>query len=145
MKELYYIRGIEDRGPEVIKKLLSYYPNAINKYNYSGDNIDNYYFVITAVDGTSIIDYEEINKTSSIFRIIRDYGTELHLDYPKYDFKPFDKVLVKNYVCDTWNISLFSNYSSDNVYPYNTISGEYKRCIPFNEETKHLVGTDKNN
>ena len=65
------------------------------------------------------------------------------LDKPKFDIKtlqPFDKVLVK--VDSYWRIELFSNmyeYMSD-IY-YACARGSYKECIPYNDETKHLLGT----
>lgn len=65
------------------------------------------------------------------------------LDKPKFDLKtlqPFDKVLVK--VDSYWRIELFSNmyeYMSD-IY-YACARGSYKECIPYNDETKHLLGT----
>ena len=65
------------------------------------------------------------------------------LDKPKFDLKtlqPFDKVLVK--VDSYWRIELFSNmyeYMSD-IY-YACARGSYKECIPYNDETKHLLCT----
>ena len=65
------------------------------------------------------------------------------LDKPKFDLKtlqPFDKVLVK--VDSYWRIELFSNmyeYMGD-IY-YACARGSYKECIPYNDDTKHLLGT----
>lgn len=64
---------------------------------------------------------------------------------PKFDpstLKPFDKVLVRG-ECkgNIWRCSLFSNYIDNSAYAYCTNSGSYKHCIPYNDETKHLVGT----
>lgn len=28
-------------------------------------------------------------------------------------------------------------------YPFMTIRGSFKQCVPYNKETKHLVGTNK--
>lgn len=54
--------------------------------------------------------------------------------------KPFDKVLVRNRDGDFWNINLFSHYNK--MYKvYTTVRGAWEQCIPYNEETKHLVGT----
>lgn len=61
----------------------------------------------------------------------------------KFDPKtlePFDRVLVK--VDSYWRIELFSNmyeYMGD-IY-YACARGSYKECIPYNDETKHLLGT----
>ena len=53
--------------------------------------------------------------------------------------KAFDRVIVygKN---EGWFCSIFSHIG-EGEYPYNTASGNYGRCIPYNDETKHLVGT----
>ena len=56
-------------------------------------------------------------------------------------FKPFDKVLARNEHPGNWNCDIFSNINDDEPYKYNTISNYWKYCIPYNDETKHLVGT----
>ena len=59
--------------------------------------------------------------------------------------KPFDKVLVKLWDDDVWGCTLFSHYVN-NAYDctyYVCIGIHYKYCIPYNDDTKHLVGTPK--
>lgn len=57
-------------------------------------------------------------------------------------FQPFDKVLARDYSSDNWECALFSHIeklkSGDRVL---TVGSFYNMCIPYNEETKHLVGT----
>ena len=56
--------------------------------------------------------------------------------------KAFDRVLVRHEYYHRWRCEFYSCIYDDNgSYPYVAISGAYKRCIPYNEETKHLVGT----
>ena len=56
--------------------------------------------------------------------------------------KPFDKVLVRHECYHRWRCEFYSYIRDDNGgYPYVAIGGAYKRCIPYNEETKHLIGT----
>ena len=56
--------------------------------------------------------------------------------------KAFDRVLVRHEYYHRWRCEFYSYRHDDNgSYPYVAISGAYKRCIPYNEETKHLVGT----
>lgn len=69
-------------------------------------------------------------------------------DLPKkYEFKPFDKVLVRDYLEDKWSPNFFSCYDGTGEYKYGCIAGSSdnvvfcKYCIPYNEETKHLLGT----
>ena len=54
--------------------------------------------------------------------------------------KQFDRVLCKNGLA-MWRCDLFSNYVGDYVCPNVCISGSYIFCIPYNDDTKHLVGT----
>ena len=53
--------------------------------------------------------------------------------------KAFDRVIVygKN---EGWFCSIFSHIG-EGEYPYNTASGNYAWCIPYNDETRYLVGT----
>lgn len=56
--------------------------------------------------------------------------------------KPFDKVLVRDYCTDEWLAQIFTRYFKYRKYPYVDIClNSYTYCIPYNEETKHLVGT----
>jgi hypothetical protein len=61
----------------------------------------------------------------------------------KPKFEPFDKVLVRDEDRDYWKASLFSHYTSDKNYPYNSISAAWAQCITF-EGNEHLVGTRGN-
>ena len=59
----------------------------------------------------------------------------------KFDPKtlqPFDKILVKRYD-DIWMATLLSYYNGTIFTTIN--NGLYESCIPYNEDTKHLVGT----
>lgn len=63
------------------------------------------------------------------------------------EFKPFDKVLVRDYLDDKWMPNFFSCYNGTSEYKYGCVAGNCdnvvfsKYCIPYNEETKHLLGT----
>lgn len=67
--------------------------------------------------------------------------------YKKEKFDPktlkqFDKVLVRDRDYHTWRCELFSYISNDsNCFQYVTLTSDYRCCIPYNEDTKHLVGT----
>lgn len=56
--------------------------------------------------------------------------------------QPFDKILARDYSNDNWECALFSHIekleSGDRVL---TVGSFYNMCIPYNEETKHLIGT----
>lgn len=59
------------------------------------------------------------------------------------EFQPFDKVLVRDHDGQKWIPTLFGFFCQDEGYafPYETACGAYKYCIPYNEKTKHLLGT----
>ena len=64
---------------------------------------------------------------------------------PKFDPKtlqPFDKVLVQCGKSESWKVQLFSHIIEDEkLYPYVCVAYNYEYCIPYNDDTKHLVGT----
>ena len=60
------------------------------------------------------------------------------------DFKPFDKVIVRNTPTSSWKAELFSNYADDPMFFYQCISNRYVYCLPYNEETAKLIGTTDN-
>ena len=59
--------------------------------------------------------------------------------------QPFDKVLVRLRKDSIWNATFFSHYVKEvnwGCYPCVTTSCKnYDKCIPYNEDTKHLLGT----
>lgn len=62
----------------------------------------------------------------------------------KQEFKPFDKVLVKNEVHEVWTVNIFSHYfEGDNEYPYACLDGHYCYCIPY-EGNEYILGTTIN-
>ena len=61
----------------------------------------------------------------------------------KPQFKPFDKVLVRDSESDKWRCAFYSHFEPNGIYHYGTIIGMYAMCIPF-EGNEHLVGTTKN-
>lgn len=61
----------------------------------------------------------------------------------KSQFKPFDKVLVRDSESDKWRCAFYSHFEPNGIYHYGTIIGMYAMCIPF-EGNEHLVGTTKN-
>ena len=63
---------------------------------------------------------------------------------PKFDpntLQPFDKVLARNDMED-WSCMFFSHIVKDEeTYPYACGYDWFTQCIPYNDDTKHLVGT----
>lgn len=56
----------------------------------------------------------------------------------KTEFKPFDKVLVRDYNDNEWKCDFFSNMNEHGYY--NCINSWWHQCIPY-EGNEHLLGT----
>ena len=66
--------------------------------------------------------------------------------YKKGKFDPktlnaFDRVLVRNFETTKWRCDHFSHFDCGNYNPCIASCCSYTFCIPYNDETKHLVGT----
>lgn len=61
----------------------------------------------------------------------------------EYQFKPFEKVLVRDNETQKWRCSLYSHFDQESIYHYTTVSGIYNMCIPF-KGNEHLLGTIDN-
>lgn len=108
---------------------------------------------IVCRDGQNIMEYFERNGKYSdcigaevmLFpsKDNRDWST-FKAPKPKWNpdtLQPFDKVLVNNYEDDRWEANFFLFFDPEDEYPYHGIADVFSHCIPYNEETKHLLGT----
>lgn len=69
-----------------------------------------------------------------------DSEHKMIVDLPKKcEFKPFDKVVVRDTEYSTWCADLFSHIDED--YRYACVGATWSFCIPYNEDTAHLLGT----
>ena len=90
---------------------------------------------------------EYVSCEEPSFNWIGGKGVENYRIKPKEKFdpktlKPFDKVIVKDYPASYWNCDFFSRVDdSTSNHKFITIGYAYKFCIPYNDDTKHLVGT----
>ena len=65
---------------------------------------------------------------------------------PKFDIntlKPFDKVLTRDWDDSVWRCNIYEYFKKGKCYPFITMNGVCNQCVPYNDETKHLVGTTK--
>ena len=95
-------------------------------------------------NGNMLIDYD---GECCLFpsKYCRDWSKFTAPWYKKERFDPktlktFDRVLCKNGL-DMWCRDFFSSYMETYVCQNVCISGSYSYCIPYNDKTKHLVGT----
>lgn len=58
-----------------------------------------------------------------------------------YEFKPFDKVLVRSNE-EEWRADIFSHVSKNGKF--SCVGYDWNQCLPYNEQTAHLLGTSDN-
>lgn len=58
----------------------------------------------------------------------------------KYQFKPFDQVLVRDLDIDRWCAMHYSHFD-EKIKKHYCGNYYWMQCIPYNEETAHLLGT----
>ena len=78
----------------------------------------------------------------------RDWSKfERFWDKPKVEkfdvntLQPFDKILARDSDKQSWTCEFFSHINNICKYSIIGLGLSYKWCIPYNEETKYLVGT----
>ena len=115
-------------------------------YNNAKGFVTNNY-IVGEPKYTHLATEEEKQK---LFQAIKDNGYKWNAETktleklvePKFDpatLKPFDRVLVRDTLKDRWHIDFFEKI--DKVRPkYDTVCTAYCHCIPYNDETKHLLG-----
>ena len=134
-----YYRGDEERGAEIIKALEEL-----------GGKVAGHMIIVKG-----LIYYIESNGYIGCIceedaKWLIDHYTEAHLpeaeknEQKEIAFEPFQRVLVKDNYGSEWCADLFSHYREDEDYRFFCIGGVYPQCIPYNDDTKHLLGTTNN-
>lgn len=95
------------------------------------------------------------DEKKKLFKAIKDNGYKWNAETktleklvePKFDHKtlqPYMKVLVRDSNVGYWRAAFYSHKKGDKegLYTYATSDNAYIYCIPYNDDTKHLVGTD---
>ncbi len=96
------------------------------------------------LDGECILFPSKENRDWSTFKVpVKRFKVPVKR-FKVAEFQPFDKVLCRDLNTSVWHCNFFS----DIVYPvgcapyvYTTGLVSHYHCIPFNDETKHLVGS----
>lgn len=144
-----------------LTKILDGCPNGIDFYHtvygtvlFNSIDLDSEYPI------RFIIGKNQVNSVTKSGLAISDYKGECVLfpskdqrdwskferfwDKPKVErfdpktLQPFDKVLIRNVDNGFWNAAFFSYIAGQWV---NCVGSGTAECIPYNEETKHLLGT----
>ena len=96
-------------------------------------------------DGRMFTEYSG-ECTLFLSREQRDWS-KFKVKKPKFDpntLEPFDKVLVRDTEGELWRCAFYSHKreGEKNIYKYaSTHYCAYRCCIPYNNETKHLINT----
>lgn len=77
----------------------------------------------------------------------RDWSKFIAPWYKKGKFDPktlqaFDKILLRD-KCGKWHCGSFSHINKDGNYKFGCFELKYKYYIPYNDETRYLVGTNE--
>ena len=121
-----------------------YYPILMKQYQEGNNSND---IALFTKDGKANYQY---NGECILFpsKDQRDWSKfERFWDKPKVEkfdpkiLQPFDRVLVRDEDC-YWTADLFSHID-DSLGRVCCSWYSWKQCVPYNEDTKHLVGTDE--
>ena len=108
------------------------------------NNIERYRLATDSEKQMMICALKASNNPKAKEYLKRFFGIE---EKPKYDFKPFDKVLVKYYEDDNWEGNLFIRTITDDQdgeTKYECLNGVvFIHCIPF-EGNECLLGITEN-
>lgn len=130
-----FYASLNQKGILKIEDGLSAWENQIEKYRF-----------VTESERQKLVDALKASKEPKAKEYLkRFFGIE---EKPKYDFKPFDKVPVRDEDDKEWHISLFAREIVDDSdglsYKHECSNGTlWDYCIPF-EGNEYLLGTAEN-
>ena len=137
---------IYESGTFILKSIdgkdrVEYYANLYAPYTAFDSaclmkNLVNHLRYATDEEKQKLIDALKASKEPRAKEYLkRFFGIE---EKPKCEFKPFDKVLVRDENNECWHATFFSH---KNRGGYNCVGCTWNQCIPYNEQTAHLLGT----
>ena len=131
-----------------------FYTSVWGEVEFIGFNSDAVDFLFNTIVGTIANIHININGTYCGFGECIIFPSKEQRDWSKFTapwykkdkfdpktLKPFDKILVRDERSQLWKCNFFSHIDKDFTYPYITTNLDYIFCIPYNDKTKHLVGT----
>ena len=140
----FYSLSIYDNG-DLRNFTTNHYTRCFRKID-DDDNIKDYFEVLEKKIGIKLNrktmkkerTSPELNFFNELIMSCKDSSCGLK---QKIELQPFAKVLVRNSEDEVWRPSFWGYRKGSNLFPYGTTSGVFKYCIPYNEKTKHLLGT----
>lgn len=144
-----------------LSKILKYCPKGWKFYTsvwgeveFIGFNNDSVDFMFDTIVGNIANIHINTNGTYCCFGECIIFPSKEQRDWSKFTapwykkdkfdpktLKPFDRVLIRNLKEDKWRCEHFSYFTEiEDTFPC-ICSVSYVFCVPYNDETKHLVGT----
>ena len=126
------------------------YPIGIQAYNnFAAQSVCIYYTkegrYCRAYDGECTLFPSKDQRDWSKFERFWDKSEVEESKVEKFDIntlQPFDKVLVRDYLNEDWMGDFFEKILEHDIdYNVACVTCKWTQCIPYNEETKHLLGT----
>ncbi len=112
----------------------------ICEYNNEMIYLDRYGRFISEDPAEPVVFFINENKPDwSTYKQIKSNNKQVFSNQQVFEFKPFDKVLVRHTINEKWKIDIFERIYFDNCYV--CLTGTYYYCIPYNEKTADLLGT----
>lgn len=96
-------------------------------------------YLTTEFQKQKIVNALKVSDDPRAKECLKKLGIE---EKPKCKFKPFDRVLVRDLDFNIWYNDIFSFRDKDGRYM--CIGNKWDECIPYNEQTAHLLGTTEN-
>ena len=102
-------------------------------------------FMDCDVSISSSLKLASVTDRNKLFSVLTKRGYKYDKEQHKLikqEFKPFDKVLVRDDINEKWILSIFGCYEDevDKDFPYVCLNGRYRYCIPY-EGNEHLLNT----
>lgn len=153
--EIYYVKNNLVEWIYIYKRTYtfktSHYVAVLNNYfNYYMEFND---ICTTQTDNIKVLRKATEEEKRLFFEIIEKNGRKWDADKKelvriekKFDISSlhhFDKILVRDCNEQKWKCDFYDSYASELNSPFRTTYSWYKQCIPYNEETMHLVSTNK--
>lgn len=129
-----YIVGNPNRAEE-IKHLIEdeWGGDNVGEYKYN-DYSSAYYIGFVGIVNQIFLKDDWFNKA-----VKNGWMKEYKL--PEKPFKPFDKVVVREY-SGVWRVDFFSHIDHDSPeFQFACVCSNYNTCLPYNEKTEKLIGT----
>ena len=83
--------------------------------------------------------FEALAKENKVWNAEKKQIVDLKIKW--MTLKPFDKVITRGDNNDIWTANIFSHMNSYGEYVAIGCVGGYHYCLPYNDETAHLIGT----